>query len=563
MKTITQRFSYSWKGRNMTVDKDKAMAEVSTEFFKTWSMNSVDDLRNVSEGLLSKTLEVFDEHNVICDKDKKWRNPDSLSVAQVADCIYNAFQIRNISFEDDKFTLGIYCDENLVEYLDGQFSECKGIYISQAKAEIVIGKLVAKLKYNYLQRDVSEVIENLKTRAVHVKPCYEKDLIAVGNGIFNYESKTLQEFDFEKIFLSKSKVNYNSAAQNNVIHNPEDNTDWDVEAWMKSLSDDPEVVNLLWEIIGAIIRPNVRWNKTAFLVSKKGNNGKGTLCELMRQLCGDGTYASIPIADFGNGFLLEPLARVSAIIVDENDVGTFTEKAGAFKSVVTNDVLTINPKNKSPFPIRFRGFMVQCLNDYPKVKDRSESFFRRLLFIPMTKCFTGAERKYIKDDYLHREDVLEYVLKRVLEMNYYSLSEPDCCKAALNNYKEEIDPVRQFWNGVREELAWNLYPFTFLYDMYKGWFKENLPSGTLIGSRTFISELRSIIEEGDDMWIEATSSVRSKDNMTGPEPLIMKYHMTEWKSASYKGSNPDRICIPDVLQENYRGIVRIGVIANK
>ena len=62
-----------------------------------------------------------------------------------------------------------------------------------------------------------------------------------------------------------------------VIHNDDDGTDWDVVSWMNELSDDPEVVDLLWEVMGATIRPAVSWNKTAWFYSMSGNNGKGTL----------------------------------------------------------------------------------------------------------------------------------------------------------------------------------------------------------------------------------------------------------------------------------------------
>ena len=53
--------------------------------------------------------------------------------------------------------------------------------------------------------------------------------------------------------------------------------DWDVESWMDDLFDDPELVELMWKILGAIIRPNVPWDKSAWFYSESGNNGKGTL----------------------------------------------------------------------------------------------------------------------------------------------------------------------------------------------------------------------------------------------------------------------------------------------
>ena len=151
---------------------------------------------------------------------------------------------------------------------------------------------------------------------------------------------------------------------------------------MADLSDDPEIVELLWQILGAIIRPHVRWNKSAWLYSETGNNGKGTLCELMRSLCGDGSYAAIPLINFSKDFALEPLTRSTAIIVDENDVGCFIDKAANLKAVITNDVIPINRKFKTPLSYQFYGFMVQCLNEFPRIKDKSDSFYRRQLFIP-------------------------------------------------------------------------------------------------------------------------------------------------------------------------------------
>ena len=45
-----------------------------------------------------------------------------------------------------------------------------------------------------------------------------------------------------------ANVDYNPTATNVIIHNNDDGTDWDIESWMSDLSDDPEVVELLWQI---------------------------------------------------------------------------------------------------------------------------------------------------------------------------------------------------------------------------------------------------------------------------------------------------------------------------
>ena len=228
----------------------------------------------------------------------------------------------------------------------------KGIYVNDDEE---FNKLVRQFNYSISQKGIDEVRATVKTYAPRVGLCTDKNLIAVNNGIFDFDTKKLLPFSVDKVFISKSKVDYNPNAKNVVIHNDDDGTDWDVESWVADLSDDDEVVNVLWQVIGAIIRPNVPWGKSAWFYSESGANGKGTLCELMRELCGKGSYASIPLSEMSKDFMLEPLIRASAIIVDENDVGTYIDRAANLKAIITNDVIQINRKFKTPIAYRFKG----------------------------------------------------------------------------------------------------------------------------------------------------------------------------------------------------------------
>lgn len=431
-----------------------------------------------------------------------------------------------------------------------------GIYVTSEDAF----RAVARTYDNALTTmDFKEIMATLKDSTRRRYRCHNPDLIAVNNGIFDYKAKELLPFDPELVFLSKSHVDYDPSAKNVTIHNDDDGTDWDVESWMETLSDDPEIVELLWEILGAIIRPHVRWNKSAWFYSKKGNNGKGTLCELMRELTGPSAYASIPIADFSKDFLLEPLTRASAIIVDENDVGTFVDRAANLKAVITNDVISINRKYKSPIAYQFYGFMVQCLNEFPRIKDKSESFYRRQLFVPFEKHFKGIERRYIKDDYLHRPEVLQYVLHRVLHMNYYELSEPAATQAVLDEYKLANDPIREFWEELEDEFVWDLLPFPFLYDLYKAWFMKNAPSGTPVGRQIFTAGLLEVIQNSDTWYCTSSAAkIRPGKKMSKPEHLIATYGLRDWVNPGYpSGPDLDKRCLP-ALKANYSGLTRLN-----
>lgn len=482
----------------------------------------------------------------------KWKALDELLPVQIAEIIAASYPVvrimtGGISSDSDYDLLAIYQEDG----------DDEGIYMV---SDEVFRKLARKYNYSLSMKQFDEMMNALRDMVPRVQPCREPNLIAVNNGIFDFDTKTLMPFSKEYVFMSKSRVDYNPNATNITIHNDEDGTDWDIESWMSTLSDDEDVVETLWQVLGAIIRPNVPWGKSAWFYSESGNNGKGTLCSLMRNLCGEGTYCSISLSDFSKDFMLEPLTHSSAIIVDENDVGTYIDRAANLKAVVTGDVIQINRKFKQPIAYQFRGFMVQCLNEMPRIKDKSDSFFRRQLFIPFTKCFTGAERKYIKQDYLKCKEVLEYVMFKVLNMDYYELSTPEVCKEALAEYKTFNDPTRQFLDEILPQLQWDLVPFTFLRDLYAAWYKKNINSTRdgMKSMQVLTKDIVNLLKEYPEWECEdPRKNIRPGNKMDKPEWMIDEYKLEDWYSQTYKGPDRAKKCCTS-LKSYYRGIVRVA-----
>ena len=536
----------------MAHTRNEVVRDVTKLYLSTLDPSNPPTKQVIQEELLREVENAYDLENAVRPKNKQWRYLQELLPTQIAEILLRLHPIINIA------CMGL---EGNAEYdlltIYQATGPDEGIYTSD---ERVFRNLIREYNYTIETKEINEILAILKDKAPRRVRNESKNLIAVNNGIFDYDTKTLMPFNPDYIFIAKSRINYNANATNPVIHNNEDNTDWDIETWMADLFDNQEITDLMWEILGAIIRPNVPWNKSAWFYSNTGNNGKGTLCELMRRLCGDGTYASIPLSDFSKDFALEPLTRATSIIVDENDVGAFIDKAANLKAVVTNDVIQINRKFKTPIAYKFKGFMVQCLNEYPRIKDKSNSFYRRQLFIPFAKCFTGTERKYIKHDYLQRKDVLEYALFRVLNTNYYQLSEPQACKIALDEYKAFNDPIRQFADEILPYCKWDLLPFCFLYDLYKAWFKRNSPNGTMQGKTTFIQDLLAVIRDSSEWECpDKSKQIRIGGRMAAAEPLIAEYGLTDWLNPRYKATDDVKLaCHPVFKTTQYRGILRIS-----
>ena len=496
-------------------------------------------------------------YNSIAQQGAKWKVPTELASFQVAEILLRLHKVAlietgTVENDSDKLLLGIYMDDG----------DNEGLYVT---LESEIRRIARQYKRSLNRREVTEIIDILREESPRVKRCEDANLVPVNNGVFNRTTKQLEPFSSNRVFLSKSRVNYNPNAKNIVIHNNDDNTDWDVESWMLEIADnDKDVANLLWQVCGAAIRPYTSWNCACFMYSEKGNNGKGTLCAMIRNVVGEGSYTSIPLADFSKDFMLEPLVSVSAIIVDENDVGTYIDKAANMKAIITSDVIQINRKFKAPISYKFRGFMIQCLNEYPKVKDKSDSFYRRQLFIPFTKCFTGAERRYIKYDYLYRKEVLEYVLYRVLHMDYDEFDVPDVCKTALEEYKEFNDPVRTFMKEIMPQLQWDFVPFAFIKDLYNAWYKKNVSSSKdgMKSTVVLTKDVLNLLQEYPD-WVCEGKDVpqRPKGRMDKPEWLIDEYKLEDWYSKTYKGNDLSKKCCPS-LKTTYKGITRVIAVGD-
>ncbi len=529
-------------------DSNDSIIKVATKaVLQRYNQENHPSLGDVKQEILDYEADIVIALNTLYTKKEK--PPKKLYPPQIADILLTFFYIINIITSEYGNTessskLAIYDEKN-------------GIY---SFSSICIKDMILDLNYLISNKELSEVMSLLSLKAPHKKRTMNPDLIAVNNGIFDYSNKKLLDFSPDYVLVSKCHTNYNPHAQNVIIHNDIDGTDWDLDSWMSTLSDDGEIVNLLWEVMSAIIRPFVPWDKSIWFYSERGNNGKGTFCALLRNLCGKETTISIPLSQFSDRFALGGILDKTAIITDENDVGCYVDKAATLKALITHDVVSVERKHIDIISFQFYGLIIQCLNEPPRIKDKSNSFFRRQIFVPFSKCFTGIERKYIKDDYLQRNEVLEYALYRALHSDFYEFSEPSVCKEALTTYKELNDPVREFLTEMLPQLVWDFLPFPFLYDLYKAWFIKTIPSGKVQGRTTFISDVLNVISDYSEWSCEGRNvATRPGKMMDKSEPLIAEFELKNWMNTNYTGRDIDKLCHPTQLKQHYSGLRRISI----
>ena len=553
--------------------RNELIRSVTTVFFNArfvFNITNLDDVIQIINELYEETAQKIEEHNITQTRDKKWKFPEALEPIQVAQLMNKVFTIRNIITCDDEVEdsgmLGIYIDDKVINLFGQKYEEYRGIYYNNERFfKKIIRRISSVEKPSYADGVITFLEDEVET--VHCTK--DPNMIPVLNGVWDFKAKVLNEFSEKYVFLHKSPIPYVKTATNVVIHNPDDNTDWDYESWVESLSDDKEVVQLLKMFPSFLLRPNLagKESRALMLYGNQGANGKSCLISMWRSILGN-CWASLSLSkimDLNDRFRLSPLVGCQAILSDESETdfrinARATSSTETLKLIISNQECIVESKFANPKPYTFRGFCCFALNDLPRISKSSAngSFFRRQLYIPFTKSFVGRERPYITD-YLKSDAVLQYVMKVALESNDYELPTPECSKVLLEEVRLRNDVVYQFFTEIIEpyEGSWKLLPFSFLYDLFKSWYSKNNPSGMVVGRNTFIEDIVRVVKSSQQWFCEDKDKLIrvTKDNMNGPEPLIAEYHLDDWKSKTYKGGDVNKICVP-LLATKYRGIQR-------
>lgn len=531
-------------------DKEACMRDAVKYFIESIPDPAMYTDEELRDGCMNAIEDAIIERNVILGKGNKIRHFQDIPNYAAAKLALFKYTFRSISWTGDTDS-----DGNMLAYYYADGAK-EGVYNGTRKC---LEKIIRRFKPSAENKDINTIISMMASEAEMIRPSSDPDLVPFKNGILNYKTKQLLPFSPDICFVAKSSVDYPTVPVSNPHITMPDGKVWDFESFMNSLSDDPGIVDLIFKVIGAILRPNVRWDKVPTFVGPSGMNGKGTICELMRQLLGAGNYASLQFSDFSKDSKVAQLLQVNAVITDENDTNSYSEKNANLKAAVTGDEFTIDRKYMSAVKLRFKGLIVQCANGLPRTNDQTDSFYRRILMIPFDKTFKDEERKYIKDDYLKRPEVLEYVAWRVMNMpDYYELPEPEACRNLLGEFRQHNDPVVEFMNDVFPQFTWEKVPGAFVYDLYLKWSQKNNPSGRTIGRRTVMDRIKANLDkcfDGEWTFKAGDTRINKNDNLQ-PELLIIEYGLDDWRSKAYKGTDPAKMSMPQFKKSYINMFVR-------
>lgn len=336
----------------------------------------------------------------------------------------------------------------------------------------------ARILYRYIswfepmltKNQADNVIFSLTNRAPHLKTSDDENYIAVGNGLFNIKTKKLEGFTPEHHVFTKISTDYVDAAPEPNYHG------WTVDKMFNELAcNDKEEVTLFWQIINDALNGNRSRGKAFFLVGNvHGNNGKGTFQTLIENVVGKDNYSNLKVEDFEKRFALSDLDGKSVCIGDDIQ-NQYIEQTSNFNSIVTGDSVNLEVKGKPIYKAKLHCTIIQSCNTMPTFGKQGGTM-RRLILVPFHKTFYDhTENKRIKDDYLNRKAVKEYVLYKALHdyADFDHFTESARCKSLKNEFEADNNSLVGFYQDVFKAGNFDCIPTRLTFDWYTDYCKKN------------------------------------------------------------------------------------------
>ena len=386
---------------------------------------------------------------------------------------------------DDK---GIWCGGNTWRDISDLQTDCQRYSVMVTPNECA---QVFMCLYGFCNADS----ERKRARTIN------KNLSAFNNGIFDWEKKTLMEFSPEFVFLSKSPISLKHINSEPHITEPT-GEDWTFDKWMDSISTDDEMKYALYALIQAILRPYHDWQKIFFFVNHRGRNGKGTFGEVLKQIAAQ--WDTTRFADLGTKFQPLSLLFDTLVISDENDTGqNEAAKSESFaKALATHDAVSLEAKGRDRITAVPYLNQVHMYNSVPKMLDTTQSMQTRLYMFKFEKSFVGKEKRYIKNDYLKRKDVLEWVVSYVCyHMDTLEEMPPLKSNAELvQEVKVNNNAVEAFLEEYDYNFGWNFVPVKALYQVFCMWYRGgHAGRAPKLGDKAFGRTVKQICEDRTDL----------------------------------------------------------------
>lgn len=238
---------------------------------------------------------------------------------------------------------------------------------SEAIDEVLRPAVLKEVRYRFLTNP------NVESHCTRQDFDRMETLINTLSGVVDIEQLDVYPYDHRYRFLSTVPVHYSPA------HKP---VAEQFNQYLRMAFPEKDNKDFLLEVMGYLIS-NIIGLKISTVFIGVGGSGKSMLLKLISLFVGEDAVISTPLQDFTKPFALAEFATRRLNLVGELDIKKISE-SGMIKSIIGQDIITVNRKFKTQETFRATIKQVFAANQMPIVADNIKSdkaFFKRFQFI--------------------------------------------------------------------------------------------------------------------------------------------------------------------------------------
>lgn len=317
----------------------------------------------------------------------------------------------------------------------------------------------------------------------------------VANGTIDLRTGKLRAHRREDLNTKLAPVDYDPSAK--------------APAWEafvhRILGGNAELIAFVQRLVGYSLTGVIREHSLPFFFGD-GANGKSTFTGAVRDVLGDYATAAPRGLLFGGSERhpteLTTLFRARFVTCSEVQRGQTFDEA-LVKDLTGGDAISARRMREDFWQFQPTHKLFLAGNHKPRVKGDDEGIWRRIKLVPFTVTIPAAERDAALPQKLRAElpGILAWCVRGCLEWQKRGLAEPRDVSNATAEYRDESDPLAEFFAArcALDETA--KVPRAWLRTAYDDWCKENGVRYPL-SSREFGERLRSRgVNDGGTMRI--------------------------------------------------------------
>lgn len=369
-----------------------------------------------------------------------------------------------IKLNHNKIADKILADHKII-YSAGEYYEYRDSFYQTIAEDTIACYIKSILNDKFSVRFKNEVLNSLRASCyIDHQLLNNTQYLNLKNGLFDIETENLVPHSPDIYSTIQLAVSYNRESK--------------CPLWIKSVSEifenSASKAAILQEYFGLCLTKEVRYCKALFMLGE-GRNGKSTVLYILENIVGEQNKCSIPLdklSDFH--YVANLLNKLVNISIETNSKAEVYD--AMFKSITSGDSVTADPKYRNPFTFRPYCKLIYALNNMPRVNDKTDAYFRRLLILKFNKQFSGIDdNKGLKDELMREIDgIFLWCLegyRRLKERGDFSIGED--IQTEINEHRKENNNVIVFVEEECERDTWNQVSKDELYQAYKRWCHEN------------------------------------------------------------------------------------------